>query len=179
MKNQQQRDRTMPEARRSALGSWCRRLAAVTMLLAIAVLQPLSADDPIVLTIAGADAPAPLRLSLDDLRAMGRTEITTTTPWTEGAQQFAGVTGAQLVKAIKASGTSAMTIAVNDYQVVIPFDVLAAESTLIAYERNGAPMTVRDKGPLWIVFPFDSDSIFMTETYKSYSIWSLISVEFR
>ncbi len=146
----------------------------------LATLRPagLAADDP-ALTITGTPAAHSITLSLAELRALGRTEIETSTPWTDGIQRFAGITGATFVKAVHARAGNATAIAVNNYQVVIPFDVLDSDSTLIAYERNGRPMTVRDKGPLWIVFPFDADTKFVTETYKSYSIWSLIRVEFH
>jgi hypothetical protein len=44
---------------------------------------------------------------------------------------------------------------------------------MIAYLRNGNPMPLRDKGPLWIVYPFDSSSDFQSETIYSRSIWQL------
>lgn len=153
--------------------------AALFLLCAVVVLRPLAADEAPVLTVVEANQPAPIKLSLDQIKAMGRTEIATTTPWTDGVQHFTGITGAEFVKSLKVSGAAVTAIAANDYQVTIPWDVLASDSTLIAYERNGAPMSVRDKGPLWVVFPFDSDSKYLTATYKSYSIWSLTSVEFR
>ena len=44
---------------------------------------------------------------------------------------------------------------------------------LLAFERNGKPMSVREKGPLWIVYPYDSDAKFQSEVYYSRSIWQL------
>ena len=155
------------------------RIAALCLLVAIAVSNPLVADEAAVLTVVEANQPTPIKLSLDAIKAMGRTEISTATPWTDGVQHFTGITGAEFVKSLKVTGGAVTAIAANDYQVTIPWDVLASDSTLIAYERNGEPMSVRDKGPLWIVFPFDSDAKYLTATYKSYSIWSLTSVEFR
>ncbi|MEC8574513.1 MAG: oxidoreductase, partial [Pseudomonadota bacterium] len=34
-------------------------------------------------------------------------------------------------------------------------------------------MSLRDKGPLWIVYPFDSDPAYQTEAIYSRSIWQL------
>ena len=50
---------------------------------------------------------------------------------------------------------------------------------IIAYYTNGEEMSRRDKGPLWVVYPYDSDIAYQTELVYSRSIWQLdrISVE--
>ena len=61
----------------------------------------------------------------------------------------------------------------------MPFEIFASKDLLIAYKRNGQAMSVRDKGPIWIVFPFDSHERFRTDTMKSYSIWNLNRLDVR
>jgi len=34
-------------------------------------------------------------------------------------------------------------------------------------------MSVREKGPLWVIYPYDSDAKFRTEVIYSRSIWQL------
>ena len=34
-------------------------------------------------------------------------------------------------------------------------------------------MSVREKGPLWVIYPFDSDPEYQTEVIYSRSIWQL------
>jgi len=154
------------------------RLGA-TLLLAIAAfgwLQlPARAEEPI-LVVTGLPG-GERSLTLDELRQMGESEITTGTPWTEGQVTFAGVTGRQLVEALQASGTEVLAEAINGYQVKIPFAVFNSDDLLIAYARDGQRLPVREKGPLWVVFPFDADERFVSETYKAYSIWSLKHLE--
>ena len=43
--------------------------------------------------------------------------------------------------------------------------------------RNGGRMSVRDKGPLWIVYPFDSSEEYQAELIYSRSIWQLVRIE--
>ena len=119
------------------------------------------------------------RLGLDELKSLVGTEFRTSTPFTEGVKVFAGVTGSQFVKATGVTGRNVHAEAVNGYKVVIPWAVFATDTLLIAYERDGKPMAVRDKGPFWIVFPFDSGAEFRSDTYKSYAIWSITRFEFR
>jgi hypothetical protein len=157
------------------------RAATGVGLLALALLSPLAAraGEEAVLTVTPAPGAAARALSLAEIEAMGAVELRTATPWTEGEQVFLGVPGANFVAALGLSGTEVSAVAVNDYRIAIPFEVFADPDTLIAYARNGKAMTVRDKGPLWIVFPFDSDGKFLTDTYKSYAIWSLTRVDIR
>ena len=140
----------------------------------------LSADEP-VLTVAGiggADG-AEISLTVEELRGMGADEIQTGTPWTDGQTTFTGVTGRRLVETLKAAGTEVTGSAINDYHTIIPFEVFNSGSLLLAYAQDGQPMSVREKGPLWIVFPFDADPLYRSDTYKAYAIWSLTRLEFR
>ena len=67
--------------------------------------------------------------------------------------------------------------AINDYAVEIPVEDAVEGGPIIAFMRNGAPMSVRDKGPLWIVYPYDSDPAYQTEVIYSRSIWQLDRIE--
>ena len=135
------------------------------------------AEEPI-LTVSGL-TDGSRELALGDLRRMGATELTTSTPWTDRAETFTGVSGTRFVEALGATGGEVVAQALNDYRVVIPFDVLGSDDVLVAYARNGEPMSVRDKGPVWILFPFDADRRFLSDTYRTYSIWNLSHLEFR
>jgi hypothetical protein len=45
--------------------------------------------------------------------------------------------------------------------------------------RNGASMTVRDKGPLWIIYPYDARRDYRTEIHYSRSVWQLEQIDVR
>lgn len=157
------------------------RLGAMLM-LAFVLLDWLAlaarAEDP-VLTVAGLAGDAERQLTLTELQGLGAVEITTATPWTEGTVTFTGVTGRQLAAALGAGGAEVLADAINEYRVAIPFEVFDSDELLIAYARDGQAMPVRDKGPLWVVFPFDGDARYVSETYKAYSIWNLYRLEFH
>jgi hypothetical protein len=156
------------------------------LLIAVATAQraaPARADDAVLLTLKPLDAPE-IALTTADLQAIGETRLVTGTPWTEGPQTFTGVTGRQLLAALQARGVtgkpvSMAAIANNGYRIIIPIADFDQAETLIAFTRNGAAMPVRDKGPLWIVFPYDEDEKYRSESYKSYSIWGLVRLELQ
>ncbi|MFN3612976.1 MAG: molybdopterin-dependent oxidoreductase [Rubrimonas sp.] len=114
---------------------------------------------------------------MDDLRAMPRTAFTTRTIWTEGEVRFEGVELAALVARLGLQGRDLRLSALNEYSVVVPAGDATPGGALIAYAVNGAPMSVRDKGPLWLVYPYDSDPAFRTESIYARSIWQLARIE--
>ena len=67
----------------------------------------------------------------------------------------------------------------NDYAVDIPIGDARDGGPIIAYEIDGKPMSVREKGPLWIVYPYDSKTEYRTETIYSRSIWQLDRLQFE
>jgi hypothetical protein len=48
---------------------------------------------------------------------------------------------------------------------------------LLARLLDDKPMAVRDKGPLFIIYPFDSSAELRTTVYFSRSAWQLKSIE--
>jgi len=116
---------------------------------------------------------------LEILESLPSTTFTTTTIWTEGGQEFTGVELGDLLAAIGAEGGTLVAVAVNDYQIEIPVSDAVENGPIVAYLRNGEPMSVRDKGPLWVVYPFDDNADYRTEVIYSRSIWQLERIEVR
>jgi hypothetical protein len=138
---------------------------------------------PPILTISGkisrtSDGKA-AAFDLAGLEAVGRTTLATSTKWTEGVVPFEGVPMATLLDAVGASGTEIVAIALNDYQVTIPIDDFRKYGVILAYRRNGSPMPVRDRGPLWIIYPFDQVPALKADIYYSRCAWQLKSIEVR
>lgn len=68
-------------------------------------------------------------------------------------------------------------IAANDYAVEMPCTAMTPDYPIVANRINGAHFSIRDKGPLWVVFPYDSSPDLRTETIYAYSIWQLVEIE--
>ena len=58
-----------------------------------------------------------------------------------------------------------------------PVSDFAQFNVLLAIKRNGQYMPVSDKGPLFIVYPYDSSPELKTQKYYSRSAWQLASIE--
>jgi hypothetical protein len=118
-----------------------------------------------------------VELSLEELDALDQSDFTTTTIWTDGDIRFSGVSLKHLLESVGAQGKNINMIALNDYQVTMAFDDLEADAPIVATRMNGEPMSVRDKGPYWVVFPYDSHRKYRTEPVYALSIWQLSRLE--
>ena len=107
------------------------------------------------------------------LEALGMKAFTTATPWYDAPSTFEGVPMARLMEVVGAEGETVTALALNDYATELPMSDFARFGVLLAIKRNGAYMPVRDKGPLFIVYPFDSDPELRTRRYYSRSAWQL------
>jgi len=133
-----------------------------------------------VLTVTGlvgdAEASGLLEVDLGMLEALPVTEFNTSTIWTEGVQTFSGVELSVLIEELGAGGRTIKAIAANDYAIEIPMSDAVPGGPIVAYKINGSLMNVREKGPLWIVYPYDQKPEYQNEVIYSRSIWQLTQI---
>lgn len=107
------------------------------------------------------------------LEAVGVKTIETTNPWYEGRTVFQGVLLDKLMAYVGAKGKKVTAIALNDYVTTIPIEDFKRFDVLLAFKRDGNYMPVRDKGPLFIVYPYDSDPQLQSQVYYMRSAWQV------
>lgn len=157
-----------------SVASYFKVLFASAMLLLASAFAALA--DPI-LTVVVPGSSRTVEMTRADLEALPRETIRTKTIWTDGEVEFEGVSLATLVMELGLSAEEMSFVALNDYAVSIPLEDAVANGPIIADRMNGAPMAVRDKGPLWVIYPFDSNPEYQAEKYYSRSIWQLHRIE--
>ncbi|EBA16194.1 hypothetical protein RSK20926_20750 [Roseobacter sp. SK209-2-6] len=167
--------------------TWIKSISAAVLGSFVLLASPVSSDsgsasaasaavnEEVLLTVqlAGAEDQS-RRFTLADLRALDAETFETETIWTEGNQVFTGVPLATLVALFGVEEGTLEARAVNDYMVEIPISDAVTGGPIIAYTRNGGAMSLRNKGPLWLVYPYDSNpASYKNETVYSRSIWQL------
>lgn len=114
-----------------------------------------------------------IELSLEDLDSLEQVSFSTSTIWTDGVRQFSGVPVSGLLGHLNAEGSLLKLFALNDYSIEMPVAELEVEVPIIATRIDGATISVREKGPYWIMFPFDYSPDYQTESTFARSIWQL------
>ncbi|BBU55976.1 oxidoreductase [Mameliella alba] len=158
-------------------------VASAALALTIALAGAASAEHlpephgPVILTVEGAIArtngEGRARLDLQMLRDIGETTITTDTIWTAGTSEFTGVALDDLLEYLGAEGEEIDARAINDYAVTVPVADAVEGGPILAYAMDGKTMSRRDKGPLWLIYPYASSSTYRTEVIYARSIWQL------
>lgn len=127
---------------------------------------------PVVLTVGKAT------FDMAMLERMKQRSIRTATPWYDNAREF---TGPLLRDVLAAAGVpavgSARFTALNDYRVEIPLDDARRHDVILARLIDGKPIGVREKGPLFVMYPFDEHPELRTTVHFSRCIWQLKSIE--
>jgi len=110
------------------------------------------------------------RYMLDQLP---RSSISTHTPWNEGKHTYTGFNAQEFFDLLGVEGENLSLIALNDYMIDIPVKDFTEVGAIFATHMDGVPMTVRNKGPIMIVYPFDDKPKLKNESYYGKSIWQV------
>lgn len=158
-----------------------RRILMSALLCAVSAcaLPALALDAPKerpILTISGKigvkNAGDVARFDMKMLEALPQHTFTTRTPWYDKPVKFTGPLLADVLAAVKANGSTISAVAINDYKISIPAGD-TRHKPIVARLLDDQPMPVREKGPLFVVFPFDSSAELRSSTYYERSIWQL------
>ncbi len=137
----------------------------------------------VVLTISGKigvkNAGETARLDMKMLEALPQHSFTTNTPWYERPVKFTGPLLADVLAAVKANGSVVKAIAINDYAITIPVADTRQHKVIVARLLDDKPMAVRDKGPLFVVYPFDDSATLRSSVYYERSIWQLKALDIQ
>ncbi len=151
---------------------------------AVFAAEPLDApaDQPIltvsgVISVTNAGETAVFDRAM--LESLSPVTVETSTIWTDGVQSFTGVPLKTILDRLGAEGTMIAASALNDYTVEIPVSDAVEGGPILAFAQNGNPLSVRDKGPLWLIYPYDSNAGYQTEVIYARSIWQLARMEVK
>lgn len=151
------------------------RTVLVATVLALSCL-PSSASE-VILTIDGEIAGGvPVDMTREDLEALGSATIVTKTPWSDSAVAFEGVPFKALLEKVGATGDNLAVVALNNYRSELPVADIEQYGLILALKQDGAYMPVSDKGPLFIVYPFDADAALDNDVYYARSAWQVRSI---
>ncbi len=99
--------------------------------------------------------------------------IRTTTPWTQGVGEFTGVRMDVLLERVGASSEHLLLEALDEYTVEARDEPYKSYPIVIAYKLNGKYLSVRELGPLWVMYPFDDYPELNSEQSRAQCVWQL------
>ena len=113
------------------------------------------------------------------LQALPQQTTHTRTPWSEGVNRYQGPLGSALIQAVGAEQASMMRItALNDFSAEVPVSDFLNYPVILALQKNDQYLRIRDRGPLFVIYPFDDHPELKTELHYNRSVWQVRSIEF-
>lgn len=160
-----------------ALGRVAATIAvAAFFLTALIVAEPAESGADTPLTVAGPSG----RLVLDraTLDRLPQQVLLTSTPYTDGRIAFAGPLARDVLTAAGAPLAGDLRlVAANGYAVTIPASDFLEIDVVFATSMDGVRLSLRDKGPIWVMYPLDSHRRFDAPIYQARIIWQVVRIE--
>ncbi|MBK4217723.1 hypothetical protein JJJ17_17460 [Paracoccus caeni] len=133
-----------------------------------------------MLTVVDADGSV-REFSDPDLKALEWFQIDTHTIWTEGQRQFRGpllrdILLGQGLQRDDVYDHEIQLLALNDFMVTMPASDAWDYDVILAREMDGSLMRVRDKGPLWVVYPRDDVPELQDRITDERWVWQLMRI---
>ena len=138
---------------------------------------------PVVLTLSGrvhsTNVGDRADFDMAMLESLPQTSFSTRTPWYAQARKFTGPLLREVLRSAGARGSRLRAVALNDYWIELPADDAERHDVIIARLLDDRPMAVRDKGPLFMIYPFDLQPELRSPLYYNRSAWQLRTIEVR
>ena len=110
---------------------------------------------------------------MDMLAALPQHSFTTSSPWYKEPKKFTGPLLRDVLAAVGAQGTTLKAEALNNFKVEIPLADAQKFPIVLARLMDDVAMPIRNKGPLFIIYPFDSHPDLQSAQYYNRSAWQL------
>jgi hypothetical protein len=161
--------------------------------LSVATGNARSAADPVVLRIyfqaptsqaepaskAAKPRPTPPPVASYDmafLKSLPQRSFKTHTPWYKNPVTFTGPLLRDVLAAARVKGTLMYAVAIDDYRAQIPFSDCLHYDMILAHQIDEETLTPKNKGPLFVVYPYDSRPELQSIRFYERSIWQLKSL---
>lgn len=159
-------------------------LAGLTGAGGLTALPARALDTPagtVVLTLSGrlrrANDGARAQFDMPMLEALPQVSQVARTPWYAQSRRFTGPLLRDVLSAAGAHGSTLRLSSLNDYRVDMPMDDAQRYDVIVARLLDDKPLAVRDKGPLFVIYPFDTRPELRNAVYYSRSAWQLRAIE--
>lgn len=110
------------------------------------------------------------------LEEIGMHSTRTKTPWTDGVSTFEGPLGRDVLSVVGAKGSNMHITALNDFAADLPVTDFTENDVILALKLNGEYLQVRDKGPIFVIYPFDDVPSLYNEVTFAKSVWQVKTI---
>ena len=132
---------------------------------------------PVILTVRGKVRGGPVDFDAGTLEKLGKATVRTRTQWQTASAEWSGVPLASVLARVGATGETLRLRALNDYSVTVPMTDVDRHAPSRARRRAGKTRRVRERGPLIVIYPYDSFPELNSQIFHDRAVWQLREIE--
>lgn len=112
--------------------------------------------------------------TLEELLALPQTVVVTTNDYVDPAAAFQGPLLRTILKMFEIEkDTDLNMVALNDFTSTVPASDAFDYDVILAILRDEEAMPVREKGPIWVIYPMDENPELRGDIYNDRLVWQL------
>ncbi len=156
----------------------CKQFVVGSVVLTFLFSSAASAGNEVYLSLTNASDGTIVELTEDELLAMEQFTVFTENEFVDGLAEFTGPLARDVIALLNASEIETLKLtAVNDYAVEVPMSDILDYDVIFAMSQNGTMFSIRDKGPIWVIYPMSENVELQDRVYNDRLIWQLVKVD--
>jgi len=112
-----------------------------------------------------------------DVEKLPQKSITTTSHITDDPITYSGPLFTDLLNLAGAQGDLVTVVAWDDYLAEIKVEDLNKYGVILATHENGKQLSMENRGPMYVVFPFSDYPEIRNDLYYNKSVWQIKTIE--
>jgi len=137
----------------------------------------LSASEKKLLTVSSTSESINATFTQQQLMQLPQHEIKTNLPWTEDSHTYSGPRLEDVLTSLEAKGEWLTLRALDYYSVSVNINKIKKFNPILALKKDDKLLTVRSKGPIWLILPVDSYPELNAALYNDYMVWHLVKID--
>lgn len=143
------------------------------MVVLLAVPNLCAAQDILSIEASGKSE----SFSFEELLAMPQSTVVTNNDYLDHATTFTGPSLREILERYDVSRDATLTMtALNDFASKIPASDAFDYDVILALLLDGEPMSIREKGPIWVIYPMDDNVELQDDVYNGRLVWQLKNI---
>jgi hypothetical protein len=152
-------------------------LTGIQLPLQLHAKEPVASDKVLEIFQQPADKTQAAKLlnvfDLASLKQLPQQTFTTHTPWYKKPVTFTGPLMRDVLNIANVKGNTITAVALDEYKAKLPFSDAEKFDLIVAHSLDGKQMSPKNKGPLFVVYPYDSRKELQSVLYYQRSVWQL------
>lgn len=148
-----------------------KQLISVIFLLILPIYTLCAKEDNVLLKIQSNDKL--FLLTKKDFEEYKQYEIKQNTLWTNHLTTFKGPLLSDILNDLNIKSKTLTFVAANNYKITIDTSDFYTYKIILTTHIDGKELTVRTRGPLWLMYPWGENSTLKQQSYYEKAIWQL------